>query len=78
MAKIKPGMRVRFDPYEDMHSAGCSYLACELKGKVVQVNADHKWFLVEADDKIDGRTFRVGYKFDDFYGDHKKVFIVKE
>ena len=74
--KLKPGMKVRFDPYQEMHSAGCSYISVEMVGIITLVHVEHRYFMVEAE--VDGKPYRVSYKFDDFYGPKKKVFIVKE
>ena len=69
MAKIKPGMMVRYNPFADHHDGEM------VEGKVVLVHAAHRYFTAEHE--ANGRMWKTSFKFDDFYGPKKKVFTVK-
>ena len=70
MSKLRPGMKVRYNPWADHHDG------TEVEGRIILVHHSHRYFTAEHE--AEGRMWKTSFKFDDFYGPHKKVFIVKE
>lgn len=45
---VRVGMKVKFDPFEDIISFGfANYRGSKVVGTVVMVNYEHQWFSVE-------------------------------
>lgn len=70
---IKLGQEVEFDPFAGIRLCGLSDTRTIVTGKVIYINAPHRWFEVEyptADGKV-----KTSFKFDEI---GKAVTIVEE
>ena len=47
---IEVGQRVRFDPFDCLNGYGVETIRRKVTGKVVFVNAQHRWFSVACDE----------------------------
>ena len=60
---IRVGQKVRFDPFETSFGFGIDDMRYEVKGTVVEVYPEHKWFSVEYGDpkqRISFKFFEIG------------------
>lgn len=76
MTKLKIGQKVSFDPYRDHRGYGVDEVRGNVTGTIVLVHEDHRYFTTEYG--VGNQLFRISFKFNDYYGPHKRVFKVKE
>lgn len=73
---VKVGQKVRFDPYHNCHYCGSEMAKCEVVGEVILVHHKHRYFMAEYE--AGDKKFKISFKFDDFNGPDKFVYIVEE
>lgn len=76
MANLKVGQTMRFDPFREIRGYGTEAIRAEMTGPVVFVHPTNRWFMCEYESG--GLKRKVSYSFNDFYGEQKKVWRVKE
>lgn len=75
MSNIKVGQTMRFDPYREMRGYGIEVCQGMTTGKVTFVHPEHRWFMVEH--RVGNEMRKVGYSFNDLYGEKKKIWRVE-
>ena len=73
---IKPGIKVRFNPYHALKTHGFAAVSGEITGTVVYNNPQHRYFTAEYE--VAGEKFRISFNYIDLTGPDKVVYIVKE